>query len=175
MRPFHWAVYIFKNILHMIIPWFTLMYTHPICRSHHFENIKKIMCHHQTYWSHQFDTLLLPWERHEKLVHQKFKDFKCTNCGNRFGIKCHLENHTNRYHSENKGDKTFTCDVCNYASYYKEYLLKHVKKAYANKLIQCAKCNYQTRVRSMLKSSQKHKHYFNTNFKYTPYIQIHFQ
>ena len=86
-------------------------------------------------------------DTHNKRVHEKKKDFKCSLCFKSFFTKSKLGEHTNGVHLN---VKPFQCEFCQYATAYRTKLHEHNKVAHGNQKYDCPYCNHVARYKGNL-------------------------
>lgn len=67
-------------------------------------------------------------QRHQRLVHDKTKNFVCDTCGKAFGHSGHL----NRHKQSHRGERRFKCKLCGFDFLQKSHLLSHMKHIHSS-------------------------------------------
>ena len=75
---------------------------------------------------------------HLSTVHLQMKDFECSDCGKKFGIKANMTRHMRTQHSTSA--RLFTCDVCGYSTTLKSHLTPHARQHTGEKRFKCRYC-----------------------------------
>ena len=73
---------------------------------------------------------------HDKVVHQKIKDYKCEICPKTFGNSHNLNRHVESVH----GKKQIPCKLCSKTFKMESYLDIHMKIIHEPKLVKCEQC-----------------------------------
>jgi uncharacterized Zn-finger protein len=126
-------------------------------------NLKSHMLEHNGELPHKCPTCgkgfaqKVKMERHEKSVHQKIKDFKCTypGCGGEFVDKSSLKAHIDRVH---KKLKPFVCDHCGNTFAGLGDLAKHKQIHNVKKTYICSNCAESFYTKAQLEWHEQSKH-----------------
>ena len=77
---------------------------------------------------------------HVKGVHDKIKNHVCEDCGNAFAQKGTLDKHRQLVHKI--GAKELKCEKCNFTSFSKEGIIRHIKVMHEEKKLICEDCGF---------------------------------
>ena len=121
---------------------------------------KEFKCEHCSLEFRQLSVL----KTHIKAIHEKVKNFHCTQCGKSFSYKKSLEFHE-QTHLDISEQTLFKCEICGKDYLWESYLKKHIKVVHRKeKAHSCPQCDYKSGDLSVMKT-----HISTVHEKQTPF------